>query len=55
MRGSTTSRRMQAGVAPRSRAAWMLPASSLERMPCKNMALRGTKEIDCIQMTPHWL
>ena len=55
MRGSTTSRRMQAGEAPRSRAAWMLPASSLERMPCKNMALRGTKEIDCIQMTPHWL
>ena len=55
IRGSTMSRRMAPGRAPRSRAAWRLAPSSLERIPLRNRALRGTKEMLCIQMTPQQL
>ena len=39
----------------KSRAAWMEAVSILVRIPLRNRAFMGTKEMLCIQMTPQQL
>ena len=55
IRGISISRSTWAGSAPRSRAARRLALSVFDRMPMRNRAFMGAKEMLCMQMTPRAL